>query len=239
MDASDRGSGARHRVLIVDDHPVVRKGVRALVSAQEDLEFCGEATTLSEAIRFLEESKAEVVVLDLSLKDCHGLTGLGELLRRSPRTRILIFSGYDEQLYAERVLRAGAKGYLQKAEHSDQLLEAIRRIIRGEIYVSSRVANQLFGRFGQRQPVPGVLACLSDRELAVFQSLGYGLSTKQIARQLVVSIKTVESCRDSIKRKLHLRTSAELTWFAIRSLLEGSELALADEPTAPAADLMR
>lgn len=204
------GASNRQQILIVDDHPVIRDGLKALIAKEEDLEICGEAADTSQALECLQRCRPKVVVLDLTLRDSHGFTALGEILSHAPHTKILVWSGHDEELFAERVLRAGAMGFVSKSEPPSRVIEGIRQVLRGEVCVSGPMATRLLGGLGHAAESTDPMSKLSNRELEIFQFLGQGLSAKQIARRLMLSAKTVETHRDNIKRKLKVSSSAEL-----------------------------
>jgi DNA-binding NarL/FixJ family response regulator len=209
------------RILIVDDHPVVRRGLRALVQDETDLEICGEAESTEEALQRFEETTPDVIVLDLTLKSGHGLTLIHDIRSKNDTVKILVSSMHDEMLFAERVLRAGAMGYINKQASPEKIIGAIRQIMRGEIYLSSRMANRLLHQSpGDRLPEKSTVERLTDRELQVFQMIGQGLSTKKIAAELSLSHKTVETHREKIKAKLRLKNSTELGRDATRWAME-------------------
>jgi DNA-binding NarL/FixJ family response regulator len=202
----------RARIMVVDDHPIFRRGVCELIAAEPDLEVCGEAGDAPEAMRRLEQDRPDVVVVDLSLKSGHGIELIEQIKARDETVRMLVCSMHEESLFAERALRAGALGYLNKQETSDKLIDAIRHVLQGEIYVSSHVAKRLLhtlvgGTAPGRDPVEN----LTNREMEVFQMIGQGLTTKQIANRLHLSPKTVEAHREKIKTKLNLANSAQLS----------------------------
>ncbi len=205
----------RHRVLIVDDHPVIRDGLKALIACEPDLETCGEASDVCEAIQRLRDSKPAVVVLDLGLKNSHGLTALAELHTLAPEVRIVVWSGLDEQLFAERVLRAGALGYVSKTEPLGRVIEAIRQVLLGQICVSGPVAARLLGNRRPSAEDMHPITSLSNREVEVFEFLGQGLTAKQIARRMLLSAKTVETHLANIKKKLKVDSYAKLLQHAV------------------------
>jgi len=211
----------KYRILIVDDHPIVRRGLRELVADEPDLEVCGEAEDVSQAIEQLETARPDVVVVDLTLKSGHGLELIQEIRARNNRIKMLVSSMHDETLFAERALRAGAAGYVSKQESPDKIIDAVRQVLRGEIYLSTRMASRLLHRVAtgerlEKHPIQN----LSDRELEVFEMVGQGLTTKQIARKLDLSHKTIETHREKIKAKLNLRNSTELSRHATQWVLE-------------------
>jgi len=206
------------RVLIVDDHPIVRRGFASLLASEADLEVCGEAGDGSTALALLESAAPDVALVDVSLGGTSGLDLLKELKERAPKLAVLVVSMHDELLYADRSLRAGAAGYVQKDEASDAIVRAIRTVAGGGMYVSEAVSNYLVQRWAMngasRDDSP--LAGLSDRELHVLELMGRGLGTRAIAEQLHISVKTVESYRARLKEKMNLRSGTELVRFAVR-----------------------
>lgn len=211
----------KSRVLIVDDHPIVRRGLADMIGCQPDLAVCGEAADVDEAMQQVEATQPDVAVIDLSLKGGHGIELIEQIKSRHERIRMLVSSMHDEMLFAERALRAGAMGYITKQESAENLLEAIRHVLRGEIYLSSRMTGRLLrnirgGGTLDQDPIGG----LSNRELEVFEMIGQGMTTQQIAHKLGLSPKTVETHREKIKDKLNLRNSAELSRRAVQWVLE-------------------
>jgi DNA-binding NarL/FixJ family response regulator len=202
----------------VDDHPIVRQGLALLINREPDLAVCGDAEEASSGLRLLEELKPNLVIVDLSLNGPDGLELLKNIRTRDPNLPVLILSMLDESLYAERALCAGANGYIMKQEATEKVLVAIRRILGGEIYVSDRMANRMLHRFvgGAPMQARSPIAELTDRELEVFRLIGEGHGTRQIAEQLHISVKTVESYQAHIKDKLSLKNSRELLQRAIR-----------------------
>ena len=222
MNAGTRMSGKaasrRTRVFIVDDHPIVRQGIALMINQQPDLAVCGEAEEAERALQEIATSKPDIVVIDISLKGPDGLDLLKNLRLRSPDLPVLILSMHDESVYAERALRAGANGYIMKQEATEKVLIALRRISNREIYVSDRIANRMLQHYarGVDNEMHPAVAELSDRELEVYRLIGEGHSTRQIAEQLHLSIKTVESYQAHIKEKLSLRSARELVQHAIQ-----------------------
>jgi len=211
----------KHRVLLVDDHPLVRRGVADVIAREPDLELCGEAADVSEALAELERTKPDLVVVDLSLKTGHGLELIEKIKARASEVKTLVSSMHDETLFAERVLRAGAMGYITKQEPPEMLVKAIRQVLRGEVYLSPRMTNRLLrrvtaGSSADEDPVQG----LSNREVQVYEMIGQGLTIQQIALRLALSPKTVETHREKIKQKLNVKNSAELNRRAVQWVLE-------------------
>ncbi len=200
------------RILIVDDHPIVRRGLLGMINQEPDLRVVAEAQSFHEALDAIKENELDLAIVDLTLEGLSGLELIKQVRASHPAMAILVLSMHDEVLYAERVLRAGAKGYIMKQEGTDRLVTAIRTIMRGEIYVSERMASRMLGKFvgGKRESGGNLLDRLSDRELEVFELLGKGMGTRQVAERLCVSIKTIESHREHIKLKLQLKNASEL-----------------------------
>ncbi len=211
------------RILIVDDHALVRLGLAQLISDEPDMEVCGDVSDADEALAKVKELQPHLVILDISLQRGNGIELTKCLKARHPNVKVLISSMHDESLFAERALRAGALGYINKQEATDKVVGAIRQVLDGQIYLSPEMTNHLLHRLGsQRDELlerPS-LASLSDREWEVFELIGRGLSTRQIAKQLHLSIKTIETHREHIKEKLALTNGAELTRHAVQWVLE-------------------
>lgn len=207
----------KSRVLIVDDHPIVRHGMKMLIDQEKDLVTCGEVATAEEALEALDSLHPEVAVVDISLSGTDGLELIKRIRATHPALPVLAVSMHDENFYAERVLRAGGRGYLMKQEATDKIIQAIHRVLRGEIYVSERMSSRLIGQLvrGHADSGEGPVNRLTDRELEVFRMIGRGRSTRQIAEDLRISIKTVEAYRAHIKEKLQLKTSHQLVQHAI------------------------
>ncbi len=210
------------KILIVDDHSIVRRGLANLIQQEKGLQVCAEAQSAQEALKSIRETKPDLVVVDLSLKDLNGIELIKQIRSMHAQLPMMVLSMHDELLYAERALRAGALGYVMKAEATEKLVTAIRTVLRGEIYVSDRMSYLILGRMlGTRNDISRPpLEVLSDRELEVFELLGRGLGTRQIAERMCVSIKTVESHRESIKSKLNLKSASELVHLATHWVME-------------------
>ena len=204
------------RILVVDDHPMVRDGLIQLISQQRDLVCCGQADSAASAQTSVQKHLPDLVILDLRLKDGDGLDLIKTLKSQYPRLKILILSQYEAPMYAERALRAGAMGYLIKEQAADEVLEAIRTVLAGEVYLTRSMAAVLLQKMvGLRTDTSRTgVENLTDRELHVLNLLGAGLSTRQIATELGLSFKTVETHRENMKRKLGLRTAAALVHYA-------------------------
>jgi DNA-binding NarL/FixJ family response regulator len=206
------------RVFVVDDHPIVRHGFAQLLAAEPDLELCGQAAGARGALAAITAAEPGVVIVDVSLGDASGIDLIGEIKQRLPRAAVLVVSMHDEQLYAERALRAGAAGYVMKHEAAGAIVRAIRTVAAGGMFVSEAVSARLLQRLAARgSPGDGSpLGALSNRELHVLELIGRGLGTREIAELLQISIKTVESYRARLKEKMNLRSGVELTRFAVR-----------------------
>jgi len=208
----------KSRVFVVDDHPIVRQGLALLINREVDLVVCGEAEDAQTAVQSVATAKPDILVVDISLNGPDGLDLLKDIHSRYPDLPVLILSMHDESIYAERALRAGAQGYIMKQEATEKVLVALRRILSHEIYVSERIANRMLQRF-IGSPSAGThssIADLTDRELEVFRLIGEGHSTRRIAEELHISVKTVESYQAHIKEKLSLRSARELVQHAIQ-----------------------
>jgi DNA-binding NarL/FixJ family response regulator len=200
------------RVFIIDDQPIVREGLRELLGCENDMVICGEADDPRTAMDLIAREKPGLVITGLSFKYSHGLGLIKDLRKLFPRVLVIVFSIYDELLYAERAIRAGARGFIEKRATTKELVAAIRRVLRGETYLSSRVAATTMRRFFGRESITpdSPLEQLSDRELEVLQLIGRGRSTRQIATALGVDVKTIETYRGRIKVKLKLANANEL-----------------------------
>jgi DNA-binding NarL/FixJ family response regulator len=204
-------------VLIADDHPIVRQGLRRLIEQEDDLRVCAEVETVRDAKTAIRELQPDVVVIDISLRQGDGIELVKDTRAHYPSMPLLVLSMHDEAIYAERMLSAGANGYIMKQAASDQFLLALRRVLEGGIYVSEAVSNTMIQKFAaggsyqSTNPIDG----LSNRELQVLQMIGKGLSTREVADTLNLSVKTVESHRQRIKRKLGLGTGAQLVQYAV------------------------
>ncbi len=214
----DKTGGDKSKILIVDDHPIVRQGLAELVNHENDLAVCGQAEDAHQAMKAIKELRPEMAVIDISLKETSGIELIKDINVRYPNLPVLALSMHDESLYAERALRAGAKGYIMKAEATEKVITAIRKILNGEIYVSDKMAakmvRQLVGSKTKISTTP--VERMSDRELEVFNLIGKGYGTRQISERLHLSIKTIETYRAHIKEKLSLANAAELLQYAIQ-----------------------
>lgn len=203
--------------MLIEDHPSVRQSLIAMINGEADLEVSATPKSIDDALTMIRSSSPEIVVLDLSVGSVSGLDLIKQLRTERPALPIVALSMHDETLYAERVLRAGARGYLMKKEALDRLLLAIRRVLEGTIYVSDMIAARLVGKFvNATERVDQGVSSLSVRELEVFRMIADGIGPTEIARRLSVSIKTVETHREHIKEKLGVRNAIELTRFALQ-----------------------
>jgi len=209
----------QHRVLVVDDHSIVRHGLSLLLQREADLDVCGEAGTFDEAVALVAEKKPDVVLVDITLKDRSGLDLIKALIALHPGVRCLVLSMHDEAEYADRALRAGARGYVMKEDADEVVVQAIRHVIKGEIYVSPVMSTRLIHQLSQdksdRDDNTGI-ASLTDRERDVFECLGEGLSTRKIAEKYNLSERTVEVHRANIKKKLRVDDAAQVLREAVR-----------------------
>lgn len=223
MSAGTGKQQRKARVLIVEDHPIVSQGIASMVAGTEDFEVCGVVRSAAEALEQVRETHPEVVTLDLRLRESSGFDLITALHSAERDIKILVISVSDERLYAERCIRAGASGFVGKDKAPDVLLSALRQIMRGKVYVSEevgeRLLQQMAGGASGKSEEPAVQR-LSDRELQVFERLGEGLTTREIAEELNLSVKTIESHRESIKDKLGIESSNELMRFAVQWELE-------------------
>ena len=212
---------AKAKVLIVDDHPVVREGLAMHLATQPDLEVCGEAEDLPGALALLASAGPDVAIIDISLKNSSGIELIKRIRDRQDAVRILVWSMYPESLYAERALRAGAQGYLNKGQATRHVLDAVRAILQGRVYVSGELADRLLQRVvGQKPEEHSAISGLSDRELEAFQHIGEGMTTESIAQKMHVSPKTVETFRARIKEKLGISNLTELIQRATQWVVE-------------------
>lgn len=214
-------SKPKGRVLIVDDHPAVREALALRIGRQSDLVLCGEAADMSEALHLVKETRPDVAVVDISLKTGSGLDLVKRISDRDKGVRILVWSMHSEALYAKRALRAGALGYINKDQATDRIVEAIRRVLAGKVWLSESVADSILqGSVGSRRgSTLSPTDALTDRELDVFQLIGDGVKTVQIAKRLKLSVKTIETYRDRIRQKLELSHGTELARVATEWVL--------------------
>jgi DNA-binding NarL/FixJ family response regulator len=213
---------SKYKIFLVDDHPILRQGLALFINREPELVVSGEADGAASALQAIRNAVPDFVILDISLNGPDGLELLKTLRASYPNLPVLILSMHDESIYAERALRAGANGYIMKQEATEKVLTAIRQVLRGDVYLSERLTKRMLQQFihgsvSPRDPV----ATLSDRELEVYRLIGSGHGTRQIADELHVSTKTVESYQAHIKEKLSLRNARELLQHAIESSLQG------------------
>lgn len=213
-------ASSRAKILIVDDHPLVREGLTARISAQPDLQVCGEAADVDSALDLVLSTGPKLVIVDLTLKSGHGLDLIKKVAQSAPGTRMLVLTAHEEALFAERALRAGAHGFVSKQEAQHEVIDAIRAVLRGERYLSGSMTQRLVGLVVGPPGRPTGVASLSDRELEIFQLIGRGESTRSVAEQLHLSVHTVETHRENIRAKLNLRNGAELVQRAVKWVLE-------------------
>lgn len=210
------------KVLIVDDHPAVREALSIQISRHRDLEVCGEAVDLADALELFKTEKPDVTIIDISLKTGNGIDLIERIKSHEQKACMLVWSMYNDSLYAERALRAGAMGYINKEHATEKIVEAIRCVLDGKIYVSQQITEKLLGQVTGRAGAleRSEIESLSNRELQVFELIGNGLTTAEIAKKLHLGVKTIETHRQRIKAKLDLKTTAELAREAAHWLLE-------------------
>lgn len=204
------------QVFLVDDHPIVRRGLNFLIGLEPDLVVCGEADSRPAALDQIAKLQPDVAVVDLALKNSSGLELVKDLRARFPKVKVLVFSMHDEPIYAERVLKAGAHGYVTKEEGAEKAIEAIRQLLKGKAYLTGRLAERMLETMTgfAKSKEAGTVESLSDRELEVLELIGRGLGSAEIAQRLKLSIKTIESHREHIKAKLGLQRATELAQYA-------------------------
>ncbi|MCP4876216.1 MAG: response regulator transcription factor [Gammaproteobacteria bacterium] len=208
------------RILIVDDHPLVRTGFAQLIGDCPDLEVCGEAADMAEALKQVETTSPDLAIIDLSLAGGSGLDLIERIKSRNKSILMLVASMHDETLYAERVLAAGARGYINKQEAQDSIIRAIRQVLSGKVYLSQHMTDRLLSGMVDSTGEKRDIDSLSNRELQVFELIGEGVSSSQIAEQLNLSIKTIETHQAHIKKKLGLDSAHELNQRAIRWVMD-------------------
>lgn len=207
----------RFRIAVVDDHPMVRERLAEVINREPDMTVCGEAEDRFQALEVIGETQPDLAIVDLRLKNTHGLELIKDLQAMHPQVRILVFSMQEESLYAERTIRAGAHGYITKQEATRNILLAVRQVLAGEMYLSPAMANRIAMHFlgKTRTGLPTTVDSLSDRELQVFELIGAGRNTKEIGEHLHLDVKTIETYRARIKDKLNLKDASELMRRAI------------------------
>lgn len=211
-------SSAKQRILLVDDHPIMRQGLVQLIENEKDLKVVGEADNAADAMALIPRIKPNLVLTDITMPGKNGVEFIKDLKAIHPEIEILVLSMHDESLYAERVLKAGGRGYVMKHEGGKNLISAIRKVLNGQIFVSEKMASKILEVFSGHRPTTKTspIEGLTDREFEIFQWLGKGLSTREIADQLHLSVKTVEVHRVNIKAKLKIKTASELIRHAVR-----------------------
>jgi DNA-binding NarL/FixJ family response regulator len=225
MSANELPRPVQKRIMVVDDHPMTRNGIAEWIRREQDLSVCAEAQNAEQALDAVSKSKPDLVLTDITLPGKSGLELIKDLRAIEPDLPVLVISMHDESLYAERALRAGARGYIMKHERGDEVMRAIRRVLSGKLYVSEEMSARILEGISGRQPATQCSAIkqLTDRELEVFQLIGQGLSTQQVATKLHLSAKTVDAHRASIKDKLEIKNLTELISYAARwSMQEGA-----------------
>lgn len=213
----------KRTVVLVEDHPIFRDGLAQLINQEDDLSVIGTADSADKAMDLIMEKKPDMVVVDIMLKDSSGIELLHEIRRIDRKMPVIVLSMHEEAIFVDRVLKAGARGYIVKRETTDRVIEAIRQVFSGRIYVSENLLDCILNRFvaGSNDPAASPVEALSDREFQVLNLIGQGLSNSRIAEMLSVSIKTVATYRERIKTKLNLKSAAELTRYAIRLTEDG------------------
>jgi len=212
-------AAGKKKIFLADDHPITRQGIAVLINQEPDLTVCGEAASAASALDLIQKQKPDLAVIDISLKTSSGLELIKNLKALLPQLSILVMSMHDETLYAERALRAGAMGYVMKQDASEKVLSAIRTVLKGDFFISEKIKTRMLQQtVGHRRPeiAASPVEALSDREMEVFQLIGNGYSTREIATQLNLSVKTIDSYREHLKLKLHLDTGADLVRYAIQ-----------------------
>lgn len=210
------------RILIVDDHPIVREGLAARIEGQSDLEVCGEASGINEALSQYSTLSPDLTLIDIKLEDGNGIELIKEIYSRDSAAKMLVVSAFDESLYAKRALRAGALGYVNKRELQDNVIDAIRTALRGERYLSPKITQQLLSQVVSNKTAVNEdpIQHLSDREFEVFQLIGHGMTTSAIATQLQLSVHTIDTHREKLRHKLGVKNGVELMKLAVQWVLE-------------------
>lgn len=216
-------SSHRANILIVDDHPLMREGLAARISSQPDMIVCGEASDVDDALAQFRATAPDLVIVDLNLKTGHGLDLIKEIRSRDEHVKVLVVTAFEESLYAERALRAGAQGYINKQEVQEKIIDAMRTVLAGRRFLSEWMTQHLVAQAvggKDERPTQDPVSRLSDRELEVFTLIGRGKTTSAIAGQLHLSVHTIDSHREKIRHKLKLKSGAELTQRAVQWVLE-------------------
>jgi len=217
MKEGKTGSGSKHTIFLVDDHPLMRQGLTQLINAERDLVVCGEAEDAPRALQGISNKKPDLIIVDISLQGNNGIELTKSIKALYKDLRIMVLSMHDEHIYAQRVLRAGANAYVMKQEPPDRVIEAIRKALKGDIYVSEKVGAQILHQIVSGQKTSeSPIDRLSDRELEVVQLIGEGKTTREIAASLNVSVKTIESHRANIREKLNLKNAPALVQFCVQ-----------------------
>lgn len=216
-------ASTKKRILIVDDHPAVREALTIRISRLPDMEVCGEAADVADALQLVGTTRPDVAIIDIALKTGDGVELIKQIKAQHDNVRMLVWSMYGEHLYAERALRAGAMGYITKEQATDRMIEAIRQVLAGKVYVSDALREKLVQRtLGKKVQALEPIDMLTDRELVVFRLIGQGITTGAISKQLHLSVHTIESYRERIKTKLNLNSGSELAREAVQWALENS-----------------
>ncbi len=215
---------AQQRIMLIDDHPLVRRGLTQLINGEEDLCVCAEASSGEDALASVDAVNPDLVVVDIALKGINGIELIKRMRSRLPDVKMLVSSMHDESLYAERALRAGARGYINKEEAPENVIEAIRQVLAGGVFLSSPMKDRLLTVMidGGEQSEQSLVETLSDRELEVFTLIGRGLTTREIANRLHLSVKTIETHRERVRSKLNIGNSSELMRHAVQWVLENA-----------------
>lgn len=206
----------KFRVLLVEDHPMFREQLKQLIAKESDMHVCGETDNSGDALELIKSGSPDVMIVDLTLKGASGLDLLKDLKAQGSSVPVLVLSMHDELLYAERVLRAGARGYITKHETSKEVMAAIRKVLGGEIYLGTRIASRVLEGFASQPAAEKGVAQLTDRELEIFELIGHGRTTREISSRLHLGTSTIDTYRARIKSKLNLENGSQLSHEAIR-----------------------
>lgn len=217
------GGQQKFRVVLVEDHPMFREQLAQLINKEPSMTVCGEADNIRDAFELLQSASADIVIVDLTLKGPSGLELIKDLKAQGIDVPVLVLSMHDELLYAERVLRAGARGYITKQEASHEVMAAIRKVLEGEVYLGSRITSRVLESFSAGPKTDNGVSQLTDRELEVFELIGRGRTTREISNSLRLGISTVDTYRARIKSKLHLENTSQLSHEAIRWVSAGQK----------------
>jgi DNA-binding NarL/FixJ family response regulator len=215
---TDKAEHNKKRILMIDDHPMVVEGLAQLINREPDLMVCGQAQDALKALQAIETLKPDMTIVDISLNGTNGIELIKDIKLRHGELPVLVLSAHDESIFAERSLRAGAGGYVMKLEAPDNLMNAIRRVLNGEIYLSAKMSGKMLQKYvgSSGKPMETSIDRLTDREVAVLQLIGLGHGTREIAEQLNLSVKTIETYRAHIMEKLDLKNATELVKYAIQ-----------------------